>query len=238
MSTPTRPGGAAPAAAFEATDPFTPQARHLAVVSGGLGEPSQTAMLADRLAEATADALGQSGVVPEIHTISLRALATDITQALVTTAVSPALRAALDEVRQADAVIAVSPTFKASYAGLFKSFFDLVEDGDLTGTPVLLGAIGGTVRHSLMIDTAMRPLFAYLKAAIVPTAVFAASDDWGEAAGANASTRTDPLTRRIGAAGHDLATILMRRPARPRAAADADVDLEVIPFDQLLHPDA
>ena len=222
--------------AFEATDPFTPQARHIAVVSGGSGDPSQTRMLAERMAEAASAALSEHGVVPEIHLITLRELATDIAQAMVTSVVSPALRAALDEVQQADAVIAVSPTFKASYSGLFKSFWDLVDDESLIGVPVLLGATGGTVRHSLMIDTALRPLFAYLKSRIVPTAVFAASDDWGEAGGAQASTRTDPLQGRIRSAGRDLAEITLNRPARPRAAAPEDLDLEVTPFDQLLDP--
>ena len=224
--------------AFEATEPFTPQARHVAVVSGGSGDPSQTRMLAERIAEAASAALSEHGVVPEIHLITLRELATDIAQAMVTFAVSPALRAALDEVQQADAVIAVSPTFQASYSGLFKSFWDLVDDESLIGVPVLLGATGGTVRHSLMIDTALRPLFAYLKSRIVPTAVFAASDDWGEADGAQASTRTDPLRSRIRSAGRDLAEILLNRPPRARAAAPETLDLEVTPFEQLLDPDA
>ena len=133
-------------------------------------------------------------------------------------------------------VIAVSPTYKASYSGLFKSFWDLAEPTSVVGVPVLLGATGGTARHSLMIDTAMRPLFAYLKARIVPTAVFAASDDWGEAAGVQASMRTDPLQSRIRAAGRDLAEITLSRPPRARAAAPADIDLEVTPFEQLLNP--
>ena len=83
--------------AFDASDPFTPQARHLAVVSGGSGDPSQTRMLAERMAESASAALSEHGVVPQIHLITLRELATDIAQALVTFAISPALRAALDE---------------------------------------------------------------------------------------------------------------------------------------------
>ena len=144
-----------------------------------------------------------------------------------------------DSVERADAVIAVSPTFKASYSGLFKTFVDLLDDEALVGVPVLLGATGGTARHSLMIDQAMRPLFAYLKTRIVPTAVFAASDDWGSATGQPDSTRATPLAARIRAAGAELADTLSRLPARPRAAAvDATDTLEVIPFDRLLDPHA
>ncbi|MEW1963867.1 CE1759 family FMN reductase [Micrococcus sp. NPDC078436] len=219
------------------TGPFTPETRHIAVVSGGLGESSQTRMLAERLAEAASSALAGRGSAPEIHLITLRELAVDVAQAQVTATTSPALRAALDEVEQADAVIAVSPTFKASYAGLFKAFWDLVDDDAVRGTTVLLGATGGTARHSLMIDTAMRPLFSYLRTRIIPTAVFAASDDWGEVTGAAASMRDHPLNARIAAAGRDLAEVMLLRPVRPRRAK-GEAELEVTPFDQLLNPGA
>jgi len=218
----------------EATDPFTPQARHLVVVSGGLGDPSSSRQLADRLTAAASDQLSAEGIVPEVHVVELRLLATDIAEAMVNPSRSEALQAALDEVEQADGIIAVSPTFKASYSGLFKSFWDLVEDGAIRDVPVLLGATGGTPRHSLMIDTAMRPLFSYLRTKVLSSGIFAASDDWGEVEGGQASTRTTPLQTRIAAAGADLASVVGRLPARPRRAAGAAKPLEVIPFDQLL----
>jgi FMN reductase len=45
--------------------------------------------------------------------------------------------------------------------------------------PVLIGATGGSARHSLMLDHAMRPLFSYLRAVVLPTSVYAAPQDWG-----------------------------------------------------------
>src|SRR4029077_13598028 len=89
------------------------------------------------------------------------------------------LAEALDAVENVDAVIAVSPIFSASYSRLFKTFFDVVEPGALVGKPVLIAATAGTARHSLALDHALRPLFAYLRAVVVPTAVFASSEDWG-----------------------------------------------------------
>lgn len=218
----------------EATDPFTPQARHIAVVAGGLSDPSSTRLLADRLADATASALSAEGIVPEVHVIELRHLASAISDALVTRNNSPELQAALDEVEQADAVITTTPTFKASYSGLFKSFWDLVDDTALRHVPVLLGATGGTPRHSLMIDTAMRPLFSYLKAKVVPTTVFAAADDWGDVVGGQESRRDDPLDVRIAEAGADLASVVGRLPARPRRASGELKPLKVTPFGALL----
>jgi NAD(P)H-dependent FMN reductase len=46
---------------------------------------------------------------------------------------------------------------------------------------VLIAATGGTARHSLALEHAIRPLFTYLRAVTVPTAVFAAAEDWGSA---------------------------------------------------------
>ncbi|MEO9246690.1 CE1759 family FMN reductase [Citricoccus nitrophenolicus] len=218
----------------EATDPFTPQARHLVVVSGGLGDPSSSTQLANRMATAAADLLSAEGIVPEVHLVEIRLLATEIAEATVNTARSEALQAALDEVEQADAVVTVSPTFKASYSGLFKAFWDLVDNDALRGVPVPLGATGGTPRHSLMIDTALRPLFSYLRTKVLSSSVFAASDDWGEVTGGQESARTTPLQHRIDAAGEDLASVVGRLPARPRRQSGEAKPLEVIPFDQLL----
>ncbi|WP_241563520.1 NAD(P)H-dependent oxidoreductase [Streptomyces sp. E1N211] len=89
---------------------------------------------------------------------------------------------AFDAVSGADALIVVTPVFSASYSGLFKSFFDALSSTDseaLTGMPVLIAATGGSARHSLVLDHALRPLFSYLRAVVVPTGVYAASEDWG-----------------------------------------------------------
>ena len=85
----------------------------------------------------------------------------------------------IDEVTDADALIAVSPIFSGSYSGLFKTFFDVLEPETLAGKPVLIGATGGTARHSLVLEHALRPLFTYLQAVVIPTGVYAAPEDWG-----------------------------------------------------------
>lgn len=215
-----------------ATDPFTPEERHLVVVSGGLGDPSSTRRLGDRLVEAASAALARDGIGTRVQVVDLRLFAGDITDALLTPHRSEVLAEALANVEGADGIIATTPTFKASYSGLFKSFWDLVDDKAIVDVPVLLGATGGTQRHSLMIDHALRPLFGYLRAKVVPTAVFAASDDWGEVEGAAESTRTTSLDERIRAAGDDLAAVVGRLPSRPRAVGAQP--LEVVPFARLL----
>ena len=151
----------------------------VAVISAGLSQPSSTRLLADQLAEATRREAAHQGKQVDMVTIEIRQLAQDITNNLLTGFPSAALQAAIDTVTRADAVIAVTPVFSASYSGLFKSFFDVLDPKALVGTPVLIAATGGSARHSLVLDYAMRPLFSYLKATIVGTGVFAATADFG-----------------------------------------------------------
>ncbi|MFF3660720.1 FMN reductase [Streptomyces olivochromogenes] len=146
----------------------------LVVVSAGLSVPSSTRLLADRLAAAT----GRYTPV-DVQVVELRDLAVEIAHNFTSGFPGRALSAALDAVTEADGLIVVTPVFSASYSGLFKSFFDVLDQDALTGKPVLIAATGGSARHSLVLEHALRPLFAYLRAVVVPTAVYAASEDWG-----------------------------------------------------------
>jgi FMN reductase len=198
--------------------------RSLAVVSAGLNQPSSTRLLADRIAEATQRALAETGQDARVQAIELRELAHDVTNHMLTGFPGPALRAALATVTGADALVAVTPVFTASYSGLFKSFFDVLDEDALAGKPVVAAATGGTARHSLALEHALRPMFSHLRAVVVPTAVFAASEDW--ASGGAAA----PLRRRIDRAAGELAALV----AGPRPDPATDPFDSPTPFEQLL----
>jgi FMN reductase len=202
-------------------------ALRLVVVTAGLGQPSTSRMLADRLAAATTRALGEREEKVETEVVELRDHARAITNRLLAGSGSPELEEILGSLARADGLIAVTPVFSASYSGLFKSFFDIVEPGALTGMPVLMGATAGTPRHSLVLEHALRPLFSYLGAVPVRTAVFASSQDWAEAGDRRRSGRANRTGRDGTGRGHD------RRhpPARSRCFDD------LVPFDQLLGED-
>ncbi len=159
---------------------LTMATRTIAVVSAGLSQPSATRLLADRLAAATVTDLRTRDIDAQVTVVEAREHARDLADHLLTGFPSPKLKTAISAISSADGVIAVSPIFSASYSGLFKMLFDVLGVDALDGMPVLVGATGGTPRHSLAIDHALRPLFAYLGAAVVPTGVFAATDDWGD----------------------------------------------------------
>lgn len=224
-------------------------ARRLVVISGGLSEPSATRLLADRIAGAVDREVSARGEALDVEVVELRPLARDIADHLVSGMPSPALRAALGTVSGADAVVAVSPVFTGSYAGLFKSFVDLFDGEALTGTPMIVAATAGTPRHSLVLDHAMRPLFTYLRAVVVPTGVFAATEDFGSTGGRDGAQGLD---RRIARAAAELGELVVRTsgavagftgPTEPLREVDEVggvdwLDDDVTPFEELLrgHP--
>jgi FMN reductase len=200
--------------------------RTFAVVSAGLSVPSSTRLLADRLAAASIEALRQRDVATTVEVVELREHARDLADNLVTGFPNASLRQAVETVTGADGIIAVTPIFSASYSGLFKTFFDVLDKDALTGKPALIGATAGTARHSLALEYALRPLFAYLRAVVAPTAVFAATEDWG---GAGDGT-IQALVERIERAAGELADLVARRPP----TAPADPFENPTPFDALL----
>ena len=228
MSNPTQYQPAGPQGAMEPL--------RLVAVSAGISVPSSTRLLTDRLAQATEAAAAESGRPAEVRVVELRDLATDIANNMVTGFPSPALAEVLDAVTAADGLIAVTPIFSGSYSGLFKSFFDVMDNTALDGKPVLIAATGGTQRHSLALEHALRPLFAYLRAIVAPTAVYAASQDWGT----DVDPHHDELATRIARAGRELAGFVLCAPGGTRSRAksadptdQADED-DVVPFAQQL----
>ncbi|WP_217170326.1 FMN reductase [Streptomyces sp. AC512_CC834] len=194
----------------------------LVVVSAGLSVPSSTRLLADRLA---AVAAGRTSA--EVQVIELRDLAVEIAHTFTNGFPAPTLAGAFAEVAAADGLIVVTPVFSASYSGLFKSFFDalsVTDEDAVTGKPVLIAATGGTARHSLVLEHALRPLFAYLKAVVVPTGVYAASEDWG----------AEGLDARIERAAGELAALMAGLSTTPRPLPGRDSFEEVTPFEERL----
>jgi FMN reductase len=192
--------------------------REVAVLTSGLRQPSSTALLAGRLGDATVRALGERGLATELRTVELRPYAKALADATVTGFASAELEEVIGSVTGADGLIAVTPTFAASYAGLFKSFFDVLDPDALTGMPVLLAATGGSARHSLVIEYAMRPLLSYFRSVIVPTGVFAATEDFGDGDGANR------LSARIGRAAGELAGLVATAPGGNASRNPASTD--------------
>jgi FMN reductase len=184
--------------------------KHIVVLSAGLRVPSSTRLLADRLGEVTLRELDVLGEKAEINTIEVREYAREALNHLLVGYPSTEFGEILDEVSGADGLIVVTPTFAGTYSSLIKLFLDVLDEQALIGKPVLIAASGGTARHSLMLEHAMRPLFGYLRAVVMPTAVFAAPEDWGAG-----NTAEGTLRARIERAAAELSAEMYRRdPAK------------------------
>ncbi|MBO1268202.1 FMN reductase [Arthrobacter cavernae] len=200
------------------------ETRRITVLSAGLGVPSSSRLLADQLAASAKRQLAQAGYEAQVDVIELRDLAVDIANNFVTGYAAPRLAEVIAGVEDSDAIIAVSPVFSASYSGLFKSFIDVLDPKSLDGKAALLGATGGSDRHQMVIDHAMRPLFSYLRTRTTQTSVFAGPQDWG-----NTDNGASPLSERVERAAGELVQLLSG--PQPRRKADPMVSL---PFEQLL----
>ncbi|MFC8799323.1 FMN reductase [Promicromonospora sp. NPDC057138] len=221
------------ASPFDAEDFSGPEGRTprtIAVVHAGLGQPSSTRLLADRLADATARELEALGHDVTVEMVELRDHGHAIIDAMLTGFPTGDLARDIETITQADGVIAVTPLFTTTYSGLFKSFVDILDKEALTGMPVLLGATGGTPRHSLALEYSMRPLFTYLRADVVTTSVFAATDDWAQSGGAGHDDGGSSLPQRIERAGRSFAGLVSARgehdkPADPFSSTPSFLDM-------------
>jgi FMN reductase len=200
------------------------ETRRITVLSAGLGVPSSTRLLADQLAAAATRKLAGAGYEMVADVVELRELAVDIANNFVTGYAPPRLAEVIAGVEASDGIIAVTPVFSASYSGLFKSFIDVLDPKSLDGKAALLGATGGTDRHQMVLDHAMRPLFSYLRTRTTPTAVFAGPQDWG-----NTDDGATPLSQRIERAAEEFSRLLEGDQPGRKAAP-----LESLPFEQLL----
>ncbi|KVT83081.1 hypothetical protein WK59_01500 [Burkholderia ubonensis] len=174
--------------------------KKIVVVTAGVSSPSSTDFLASRITDTVKEMSDGHGDI-EFEWVELRKLAADISHAIVTGEKADALQKALSATTDSDALIVATPVYQGSYSGLFKMFIDLLRPDGIAAKPVLLAATGGSVRHSLMLDGSMRTLFGYLRAWVVPTAIFATSKDWIQ------KDTEETLNERIKSASHELWTL-------------------------------
>ena len=148
-------------------------ALRVVVVNGSPSRQSKTL----GLVEVILDTL--RGMLPvEASQVDVYRLGPSFTGALERDDVTPEVEAALRLVENADFLIAATPVYRGSYPGMFKHFFDLVNQYALANKPVLLAATGGGDHHALVLEHALRPLFAFFQALTVPVAIFASAGDF------------------------------------------------------------
>ena len=116
---------------------------------------------------------------------------------------SPAAARLIEAIEGADALIVGTPVYQGGYAGLFKHVFDFVDPARMAGMPVALTATGGGLRHALVVEHGLRPLFGFFASHVAPTSVYAGSDDLVDGQVVN-----ETVASRLGAAATELAALL------------------------------
>ncbi len=179
----------------------------IVTVNGSYASSSKTGALIDLVSEQVTSRWDAS-----VHSVQVSELGAGFTSALSREDLSPEVLVEVQRVEAADLLIVGTPIFRGSYTGLFKHFFDFVDQYALANRPVMLVATGGSERHALAIDHTLRPLFAFFQAATAPVGVFASSGDFDR------TTLLNPETySRIEMAVDDLAGVLDRaRHHRPQ----------------------
>jgi FMN reductase len=143
------------------------------VVNGSPNQPSKTGALADLIVGRLAE------LVPvTIRRVDVYRLGPGFTGTFDRADAPPEVEAELRAVEQADVVVAATPVFRGSYSGMFKHFFDLVDQYALANTHVILAATGGSDRHALVIEHELRPLFGFFQAAVLPVGFYVSAGDF------------------------------------------------------------
>jgi FMN reductase len=75
-------------------------------------------------------------------------------------------------VEQSDVVVILTPIYKASYTGILKTFLDLLPQKAFVNKIIVPIVVGGSERHQLVIDYALKPVAAALGATIITQGVF------------------------------------------------------------------
>lgn len=190
----------------------------LVAVSGGLQRPSRTLALVEAIIAAIADRLPI-----DIHLVELGELAEQVGATLDRTRAPAAVETHLRAIESADALIVASPVFRASFTGLFKHLFDLVDAQALVDVPVLLAATGGSERHALVIDHQLRPLFSFFQARTLPIGVYASTHDF-----ANYEVSSAALSERIALAAERAAPWLRARREVQASASHAAREAQAV----------
>jgi FMN reductase len=117
---------------------------------------------------------------------------------------------------EADLLVVASPIYKASYSGLLKHFFDLLDPLALQGKTAILAATGDSEQHAMTLEHQLRPLLSFFGVHTVPTTLFAHDKCFLKDINGD-YTLTDSLLReRIGQVLSETARLL--EPPRPALA--------------------
>ncbi|HWU34674.1 MAG TPA: FMN reductase [Methylovorus sp.] len=184
-------------------------------VAGSTSRPSRTLTLVEEIAAR----LGKHLPI-ELKLIELGELGPDLGASLSYDSIKPAVRQAIKDIETTDVLIFATPVYRGSYTGLLKHLFDLVHYEALIDVPVLLAATGGSLRHSLVIEHQLRPMFSFFQSLTLPVGVYAIESEFS-----NYKISNEALDQRIDLAIERALPFLKHRELAAPEAAEAAAKL-------------
>ncbi|BCM24329.1 MAG: NAD(P)H-dependent oxidoreductase [Methylophilaceae bacterium] len=156
-------------------------------ISGSITQPSRTKNLVEVIVNKASQKLHAHAEV-----IDIAQIATVLGSTVSYNQFPDALAAEYKKLDEADLIVIASPVYKASYTGLLKHFFDLLDPKRLAGKVAILAATGGSDQHALVLDYQLRTLASFFGVYTVPTAIYAKDTEF-----VNYELTSDAIKQRI-----------------------------------------
>jgi FMN reductase len=142
-------------------------------VTGSLATPSRTRSLVETLLDKASHRQPVN-----IDLIDIAEFAKDLGSTIAFDQIPPVVSEAYAKLAAADLIVIGTPVYKASYTGLLKHFFDLIDPKRLSGKVAILVATGGSDQHASVLEYQLRPLATFFGIATVPTAIYARDNEF------------------------------------------------------------
>ncbi|MBY3468723.1 NADPH-dependent FMN reductase [Rhizobium laguerreae] len=144
-------------------------------ISGNVSRPSKTRTLVEAIAKAISERLQLQSSCYDILDVQ-----PDLGASLYRSDVPGPLSDVLSAIETSAVLVVGSPTYKASFTGLLKHLFDLVDMKALNGRPVIVCATGKAAEHGPKVEQHFRMLFEFFNARVGPKFIFALDDDFSD----------------------------------------------------------
>jgi len=177
-------------------------------ISGSISAPSRTKSLVEEIVSRAAHRVHAGAEIIDIAQIAPVLGAT-----LSYNQFPDSLRLVYEKLQQADLIVIASPVYKASYTGMLKHFFDLMDPKVLVGKVAILAATGGSDQHASVLDYQLRTLASFFGVYTVPTAIYAKDTEFD-----NYELTSDAVKQRIDVAIDQAHFLLSQSPPQALVA--------------------
>jgi FMN reductase len=146
-------------------------------INGSPTKQSKTGILVDAIGDAIARRMPV-----ESSAISLSDVGHEVMCGLTRADITAEGQSLIQLVERADVLVVGTPVYRASYTGLLKHFFDLVDRDVMRNRKAVLCATGGNYMHALVLEHQLRPLMGFFAIQTTATAIYGVSDDFANGA--------------------------------------------------------